>query len=166
MSFILKDPIVIDTETFYDSKRAISVRKDLKRDWVGGNWAYVNHPEFYCYMLSWYDLTTHECGVIDSLPEIKAFLDKVSGRTMVGHNAGFDVAVCQRTNPDFQPFNTVDTADIAAYLQVGRSLAKAASLLLGIDVSKTERDEMDGQQPRHRSRHPAIPRSVCTRRGR
>lgn len=144
--FNIIDPIVIDTETFYDSKRQVSIKKNLKKGWIGGNWHYTNHPEFYAYMITFVDLATGEFGVIDSRQGMVEFLDRVSGRTMVAHNAGFDYAVCKRINPRWEPAGTVDTGDMAAYLQLDggfRRLSDVVKNVLGAEMSKVERDEMD-----------------------
>lgn len=144
----LQRPIVVDTETYYDDG-SCSVKAKKSIDWVGGNWHYTHHPDFYCYMLTWEDIATGESGVIDTDAEIKAFIRRtLPGRTIIAHNAGFDVAVLKQLCPEFVVFNTFDTADMASYLQVARSLDKAAEHLLSVKVDKSMRAFMSGKHYR------------------
>lgn len=140
--FKLHRPIVVDTETYYDSECSIRANK---RGWVGGNYHYTHHPKFYCYMLSWFDIETGECGVIDDPVKIAGFIMReLPGRTIIAHNAGFDIAVCKTFGP-FDPLNTFDTADMASYLQSGRSLDVASLVLLNHPVDKGMREFMSGK---------------------
>lgn len=141
VNFPITRPIVVDTETYYDDE--CSVRSN-KRGWVGGNWHYTNHPKFYCYMVTFLDLETGEKGILDDRSEFEAFVASLEGRTLVMHNAGFDCAVLKSIKPDFEPFNTIDTADMSQYLQYPRALADVVLHLFGKKVSKTERDNMKG----------------------
>ena len=143
----IKQPIVIDVETYYRNG-GCSVRANRKSGWVGGNYNYVKHPDFYCYLLSYYDLETHEKGIRKGAEIPKFIEDRLNGRTFVAHNAGFDYTVCRHLVPSFMPLNTVDTADLAAYLQVPRNLAGASKYLLGHKVSKAVRDNMSGRHYR------------------
>lgn len=148
MIFELRRPIVIDTETYYDDKCSIKAAKD--GSWVGGNWHYTHHREFYCYMVSWVDLETGESGVTTVPRSYKMHVNNeplthLYGRTIVAHNAGFDIAVLKWLDPAFQPFNTFDTADMASYLQCARSLKDAALNLLGVTMDKGMRDGMKGK---------------------
>lgn len=148
--FPINRPIVVDTETFYSNSLGCSVKANKKIGWHGGPWHYVNHKDFYCFMLSWYDLETHENGVIDDPAKIRLFAEThLRNRTVVAHNALFDYAVLMKlTEGKFDPLNTVDTMDLAQYLQVASNLASASKILLGQNMSKTVRDQMDGRHYR------------------
>lgn len=66
------------------------------------------------------------------------------------HNAGFDTAVLRRMMelkmiPSFD-FDVRDTADMAAFLAAPRHLKGACKILLGVDVSKEVRSNMDGRR--------------------
>lgn len=144
----LHRPIVVDTETYYD-ENGCSIKAKKPIEWDGGNWHYTHHRDFYCYMLTWEDIATGESGVIDTLEGMRAFArTELPGRTIIAHNAGFDVAVLKQMCHEFVAFNTFDTADMASYLQVGRSLDQAAEYLLGIKVDKGMRAFMSGKHYR------------------
>ncbi len=130
--------IAIDTETYYSKTYSI---RDL------GNWAYVNHPEFNCYMLT----AAYEDGRKWAGHPRDFEWESLNGHTMIMHNAGFDTAVLTRlcelgVARSFEVMEIFDTADMAAYLGYPRSLASASSGLLGIKMDKTTRDKMKGQQ--------------------
>lgn len=144
MKYELRRPIICDTETNYTA--TCSIKANRKTGWVGGNWHYTHHPQYYCYMISWCDPITGESGVLDDRNQFPAFIERMRDRTLVAHNCGFDLAVLKSIVPDFEPFNTFDTADMAAYLQSGRSLAVASEVLLGRKVDKTMRDFMQGKE--------------------
>lgn len=148
--------IAIDFETYYNSKTGCSV-KDL------GPEGYVNHIDFGTYLVALYDGTWSWVGNPKDMPwreiEKEPFF-------FVAHNARFDLPVFQsvinrlifdaisfNVTPDakFAPaFSKGDckgwicTADMAAYFRSPRSLKDAAKNLLGAEVDKTKRDEMDG----------------------
>lgn len=143
--FPIVRPIVVDTETYYDDD--CSVRAN-KRGWVGGNYHYVTHPKFYCYMISWYDIETKERGVLDNPDHFKNFVRSLEGRTIVALNAGFDMAVLWSIDRDFQPFNTFDVGDAAQYFQFPRNLEGACKYALGREISKGMRDFMKGKHYR------------------
>lgn len=144
MNYPIVRPIVIDLETYY-KEGACSVRAHKKSGWVGGNWHYTHHREFYAYMVSWVDIETGACGIIDDPTIFENFLAELRGRTVIAHNAGFDMAVARKYYPEFAPLNTFDTADMSAYLQSGRSLAEAARNLLGVSIDKGMRAFMNGK---------------------
>lgn len=150
MSFQVIDPIVIDFETYYNSKTSCSVKSDIKKGWVGGPWHYTHHKDFYPYMLSWYNPSTKEKGVVSVTDEgatedLAAFIDcNLKGRTIIAHNAGFEHAIIKYLLPEFEILNMVDTADLSIYFQAGRHLDTAAQFLLGKTISKEIRNAMDG----------------------
>ncbi len=130
--------IAVDTETYYSKTYSI---RDL------GNWAYVNHPEFNCYMLT----AAYEDGRKWAGHPRDFEWESLNGHTMIMHNAGFDTAVLTRlcelgVARSFAVAEIFDTADMAAYLGYPRSLASASSGLLGVKMDKTTRDKMKGQQ--------------------
>ncbi len=139
--------ICLDTETFYDKKRKISV-KNL------GAWAYAHHPEFYCFLMSVYDGSELWVG------EPKDFnFAALEGAHLLSHNAFFDRTVAEaEAERGLWPALTVGgppkiggvtlaqwdcTANMTACLCNRRSLKDAVMFLLGDDLSKTARDEMD-----------------------
>lgn len=140
--FELRRPIVADFETYWDTDCSV---KANKRGWVGGNYHYVNHPKFYPYMVSFYDLETHEKGVIDDRAKFQNFVDSIRGRTIVAANAGFDTAVAWSIDHTFQSFNTFDVGDMSQYLQCPRNLEGAVQHLLGKSMDKTMREVMSGK---------------------
>lgn len=145
INFTLREPLVIDTETYYSSATGCTIKAN-KKGWVGGNWHYTHHKDFYCYLITWCDPETGRKGVLNDRSKFAEFINtELRNRTIIAHNAGFDIAVLQSIAPGFQPFNTFDTADMASYLQSGRSLVVSAKVLLGVDVDKGMRDYMDGK---------------------
>lgn len=145
MIFPIVRPIVFDFETFY-KEGGCSVRAH-KNGWVGGPWHYTHHPEFYSYMVSYFDPISGERGVLDDPTHMNNFIESLDGRTVIAHNAGFDDAVAKQ-RARFNPLNMFDTADMASYLQVGRSLLEAAGTLLGVSMDKGLRDGMNGKHYR------------------
>lgn len=127
-----------DFETYYSKEYSI---RDL------GNWAYVNHPEFDAYMLA---VSTDEGEWVGHPSEFDWEL--LRGQRVIAHNAGFEAAVTQRlkeigTIPEDLEFGElVDTADMAAYLGVPRSLEQAAKALLGVSPDKTTRGKAVGKR--------------------
>jgi len=139
------NPIVVDFETFFDTKRKCSIRPDMKKGWVGGPWHYTHHKEFYPYMVSSFDPVTKQTGVLDDLNGMRKWIgENLCGRTIISHNAQFEAAIIRWLVPDFEFFNMIDTADLSAYLQCPRDLAGAAHYLLGKEKNKDIRNSVDG----------------------
>ena len=159
--------IAADTETFYAKRQGYSVNKMTVRQ-------YVEHPSFRCYLASFavepavaekfgVDTTGWEKVEFTTPAGEKVELLAVArrpegfdwrqfdGATFVLHNALFDVHVINRMVelkqiPAFE-FDAVDTADMTAFLGVQRNLKAAMKYLLGVEVSKQVRSDMDGHQP-------------------
>lgn len=125
----------IDYETFYSKEYSV---RDL------GNWGYTHHPEFDAFMLA------VSCEDGDWVGQPKDFdWSLLEGNLVVAHNAGFEWAVTQRLIelgiiPPVIFGELVDTADLAAYLGVPRSLEQAAKHLLGVKVDKSTRTNAVG----------------------
>lgn len=125
-----------DFETYYSKEYSI---RDL------GNYAYCAHPEFDAYMLA---VSTDE-GEWVGRPQDFSW-ELFHGARVIAHNAGFESAVTQRLVelkiiPDGIVFGDfVDTADMAAYLGVPRSLESAAKYLLNVVADKSTRGKACG----------------------
>nr|DAL38052.1 MAG TPA_asm: DNA polymerase I [Caudoviricetes sp.] len=69
--------------------------------------------------------------------DVKYFKNSVNAikdrRVFAAHNASFEYNVMQRMNLDVELNHFLDTAVVASYYGAGRSLAKAAPQLLGVD---------------------------------
>ena len=134
------DVFAVDYESFYDSKAKYSL-KNMEP------YAYVRHPLFDAYLVS----VVSDSG--DEYVGDPAGFDWLclSGKTLLAHNVGFDATVTERlielgVIPDFERRSPgwLDTADLAAYLNVPRSLKDACRELLGVTISKKARSDMDG----------------------
>lgn len=127
-----------DFETYYSKEYSI---RDL------GNWAYVNHPEFDAYMLA---VSTDEGEWVGNPKDFSWEL--FHGQRLIAHNAGFEAAVTWRLKElgiipkDVEFGELLDTADMAAYLGVPRSLEQAAKSLLNVSPDKTTRGKACGQR--------------------
>lgn len=136
------DPVyAVDFESFYDSKVGYSLT-DMDA------YAYVHDPRFDAYLMS----------VVD--PDGEEFVgsprdydwSKMRGKHLIAHNAGFDGMVLNRLIelgivPEFERVWDC-TADLAAFLCVPRSLKNASRELLGVEISKKVRSDMDGKSLR------------------
>jgi hypothetical protein len=130
--------VAFDTETYYDKECSV---KTL------GNWGYVHHPAFECYMISVYD------GESSWVGHPKDFDSKkwLEGNIILSHNAGFDVNVYQRLLEDgtLPPVEIPEwhcTADLAAYICGFRALKQASEHLFGAKLSKTQRGKAEGMR--------------------
>ncbi len=129
----------IDYETYYSKDYGIGLL---------GNYKYVHDDQFDAYLLS----VVGDNG-FEWVGNPKDFdWSVLQNQLVVAHNAGFEQAVTSRLvelgiAPDDLTFSSlVDTADLAAYLGVPRSLAAAAEHLLKVKVSKSTRDKAKGKQ--------------------
>lgn len=120
MPAILK-PIAFDTECYYDDEVSV---KPL------GAWTYARHPKADHYMLTVADETERWSG----RPETFNW-ETLRGRLLVAHNSSYDSAILgalveQGKAPAWVLENpTGCTADLAAFLQSGRSLLEATQTL-------------------------------------
>jgi hypothetical protein len=133
------NPVVIDFETYYDKEYSL---KELP------TWQYVHDPKFDAYLVSVYGEDIQFIG-----DPRKFDWTQITGRTLIMHNASFDLQVLLRLQelgivkgiPDALEFDTFDTADMVAYFKLPRNLKSAAKFLLGIEADKTMRDVMQGK---------------------
>lgn len=130
--------VAFDTETFYDAQCSV---KTL------GNWAYCNHPDFECYLISVYDGKESWAGHPKDF-DSKKWLE---GNVVLSHNAGFDMNVYMRLVNDgiVKPVDIPEwhcTADLAVYICGLRNLKDAAKEILGEKISKAERGKAEGKR--------------------
>lgn len=132
--------ICIDTETFYSDECTV---KTL------GNYNYVRHPDWDCYMVSVAgDNGLTYVGAPENAPWDLIFNPE---HRLISHNTGFDEAVIERLHelgiipkPEYAVWD--DTADLVAFLGVPRGLKASAKILLGVEMSKDVRDNMKGKR--------------------
>jgi hypothetical protein len=126
----------VDFETAYS--REYSVRSL-------GVHRYVADPRFDAYLVALWSPGFQWVGHPADAP-----WGEIDGSVWVSHNRQFDEAVFERLqqlgviHPDSGPLEWHDTAALAAYLQAPRNLAGAARELLGMEIEKTVRDQMEG----------------------
>jgi len=117
-----------------------------------GTAKYVAHRETGLYLVSLYGLDTDGTPLTYSGPLEDAPWADIDGHHWVSHNAAFDAAVFmeavrRKQIPEgIAPLDWDCTANLAAYLGSGRSLAAASQSLLGVSVDKTVRDQMNGKR--------------------
>jgi hypothetical protein len=128
----------IDFETYYDGDCTV---KKL------GPWLYTQHPDFECYMISYVDTTG-----VEWVGEPKDFDWKLlNGKRLIAHNATFEQACLDYLREkgilpnDVKWAEFFDSADMAAYLKVPRSLFEAMFNLCGIKIDKGMRDKARGK---------------------
>jgi DNA polymerase I-like protein with 3'-5' exonuclease and polymerase domains len=133
----------VDFETYYDSEVTIVTL---------GVHHYLRHPQSDIYLVA----IATDTG-IEFVGNPKDFdWTQISGPdwTWLSHNAQFDLPVFQRLQ-ELEAGNTCevreiaawhDTADLAAFLGVPRSLKESSNFLLGTKLSKDVRDKMKGQR--------------------
>jgi hypothetical protein len=128
--------VAIDFESYYD--------KDISVTTMGA-WKYARETDIYMVAMYFDDGT---CFV--GRPEDANWL-KCHARDWIMHNAAFDLTLFEALVesgkvPAVEPRYVYDTADLAAYLGYPRSLKEAAKHLLGIEMSKSTRDNMKGMK--------------------
>lgn len=129
--------IAVDFETYYTSEYSLSSMS---------TWAYVHDPKFDAYLVAVHGETERFVG-----HPSKFDWRKLTGATVVMHNASFDELVFQRLKEtgvipaDVIPARVLCTADLAAWMGCKRDLKTAAKELLGIEVSKAVRTNMKGR---------------------
>lgn len=127
----------------YDTESEYSAGHDINSLGVD---QYVRHPKTNAYLVSLYGEGIEYAGPPENAP-----WDKVAGKEWCSHNRSFDSAihaelVRRGKAPAWaQPKGWECTADLCAYLQAPRALAKAMVPLCGIELSKAVRDRMKGQ---------------------
>lgn len=139
----------IDFETSYEKGRDIKAL---------GVVPYLRHPQTDIYLVS----IAFPDGTTWAGDPMLAPWAKIDGLDWVSHNRSFDMAVWQelsrRGYPVSVPAGWHCTADLMAYIQAPRALAKACPILLRTKVSKETRDEMRGKD--YRSLTPEKKREV------
>ena len=127
----------VDFETTYAKGRDI---KEL------GVVAYLAHPDTKIYLCSIEGPGVRYAGSVEGAP-----WHLINGKHWVSHNAGFDIAVFIEAVKRGQiPVNILPsqwdcTANLAAFLGWGRSLAKSVEGEYGVILGKEVRDEMKGK---------------------
>jgi hypothetical protein len=131
-----------DFETFWDTNK-----EDPCTVVELGAWLYTQHARFDAYLLSvvgtdGYEWVGHPKDFNWPLFE---------GARLVAHNAGFELAVTEflistGAIPRVTPAEVCDTADMAAYLKVPRSLREAVSALLGVEIAKSMTAQSKGKK--------------------
>lgn len=127
--------VAIDFEAYYDSEVSVTTL---------GAYNYARATDIY--MVSMYsDAGWQYVGLPANAPW--AACDK---QEWVMHNAAFDLTLLaalieKSVVPEVSPSEVYDTADLAAYLGYPRSLKEASKYLLGIEMTKSTRDNMKGR---------------------
>lgn len=129
-----------DYETYWDTNK-----EDPCTVVELGNWLYTQHPRFDAYLLSVVGTDGYEWVGNPRDFEWSRF----EGARLVAHNAGFEHAVTEHlislgAIPRVKPAEICDTADMAAYLKVPRSLEASVRALLGIEMDKGMRGASKG----------------------
>ncbi len=128
--------VAIDFESYYD--------KDISVTTMGA-WKYARETDIYMVAMYFDDGT---CFVGEPL---EAPWLKCHERDWIMHNAAFDLTLYESLAErgwvtTVKPRHVFDTADLAAYLSYPRSLKESAKHLLGIEMSKSTRDNMKGMK--------------------
>ncbi len=126
----------VDFETYYAKDYSV---KEL------GTHRYVNDPRFDAYLVAIFGEHIRWVGHPKDAP-----WGEIDGETWVSHNAQFDMAVFNRLqelgtiHTDSGPCHWHDTAALASYLQAPRNLAGASKELIGMELNKAVRAQMEG----------------------
>jgi hypothetical protein len=128
--------VCIDFESYYDAEISVTTM---------GAWRYARETDIYLVAMAFND-GSFFVGHPKDAP-----WEKCHGASWIMHNAAFDMtlfeALVERgTVPPVKPHTVYDTADLAAFLGVPRSLKEAGRHLLGLEMDKTTRDNMKGVQ--------------------
>jgi hypothetical protein len=128
--------VAIDFESYYD--------KDISVTTMGA-WKYARETDIYMVAMYFDDGT---CFV--GRPEDANWF-KCHERDWIMHNAAFDLTLYEALVeagkvPAVEPRFVFDTADLVAYMGYPRSLKEASKHLLGIEMSKSTRDNMKGMK--------------------
>jgi DNA polymerase I-like protein with 3'-5' exonuclease and polymerase domains len=137
----------VDFETYYDNEVSITTL---------GVYHYLRHPQADLYLVS----IATDTGLQYVGSPFDFDWNQISGSdwTWLSHNAQFDQPVFERIQEIAEEKGNTnvpqhlslaawhDTADLAAFLGVPRSLKESSNLLLGTELSKDVRDQMKGQR--------------------
>ena len=125
--------VAIDFESYYDKDVSVTTM---------GAWHYARATDIY--LVAMFPAEGHPfVGAPADAP-----WEDVSGDDWVMHNAAFDMTLFEALKEkgvipaSVAPRYVYDTADLAAYLGYPRSLKEAAKHLLGVEMSKSTRDNM------------------------
>lgn len=135
-------PVSLDFETFYDKEYSV---KNMPV------YQYVRHPQFDAYLLAVWAPDICWVGHPRKMPV--AVKQRIKGSLALAHNATFDSVVYAELerlgifDPADRPAGWFCTADMVAYLRCQRDLATAARVLLGVEVDKALRSQMQGITP-------------------
>ena len=138
----------VDFETFYRSERSAerSGREACSVDLLG-NWAYCRHPDWHAYLVS---IFAPIVGVNYAGPLEGAPWSAIAGLLWISHNRNFDRHVYERLvelgvapAPAWREWH--DTADLAVYVNLPRSLSQAIAAAYPLRLDKAARSEMDGR---------------------
>ena len=133
------DTIAIDFESYYDKKCSIKVL---------GLLGYFSHHEFDAYRVS---AIGDEGTKFVGCPKTEFDWSIIKGNRVVAHNAQFDetlylYGVDQKWWPYFKYAQWVCSADLVAYCGLPRSLKGATTVMYGLEVDKSTRDNMSGKR--------------------
>lgn len=132
----------LDYETLYSTKDGYTLTNMTA-------YQYVHDPRFNPYLLA----VCYGDGRPDYVGTPEGFdWESLRGLTCLAHNASFDSMVTARLRelgkvPADIALDWLDTADLTAYLGVQRNLKSACKYLLGKEISKQVRSDMDGKLP-------------------
>jgi hypothetical protein len=138
----------VDFETFYRSEKS-AARTGKKACSVidSGNWAYCRHPDWHAFLVS---IFSPACGIDYVGPVESAPWERIAGFTWLSHNRNFDRHVYERLHelgkvpaPAWSVWH--DTADLAVYSHLPRSLKNAVAANFGLKLDKDTRTLMDGK---------------------
>ena len=135
---VLRHPsVAIDFESYYD--------KDISVTTMGA-WKYARETDIYMVAM-YFDDGTCFVGQPADAPWVQCHR-----RDWIMHNAAFDLTLYEALVEKgiithfVTPRFVFDTADLASFLSYPRSLKEAAKHLLGIEMSKSTRDNMKGMK--------------------
>lgn len=138
------EPVVaIDYETYYESQTY-----SLK---LTGTHNYVRDPKFDAYLVAIYLGPGHPLNFVGRPEHYEHWLD-LPRRRWIAHNASFDERVTERLYElgkipaEARPEQWDCTADMAAGLGYGRSLANAVNGVWGVKLDKGPRTMMSGKR--------------------
>lgn len=128
--------VAIDFESYYD--------KDISVTTMGA-WHYARATDIYMVAMYFDDGTCFVGEPVDA-PWLRCHK-----RDWIMHNAAFDLTLYESLAERgwvtrVEPRYVFDTADLASFLSYPRSLKEAAKHLLGLEMSKSTRDNMKGMK--------------------
>jgi len=134
--FVYQMNIAIDFEAFYSADISVTTM---------GAWHYARATDIYMVSM------VSDTGIEFVGHPKDAPTEQVNGANVIMHNAAFDMTLLEALQekgivPQVTPAAVYDTADMVAFLGWPRSLKEAAHYILGIDLTKTTRDNMKGKK--------------------